>query len=346
MARTQKTSPAQDLIFLVSKLPWWVGLALAVISYPVLHPFATFTPPVGTQPVQMQVILARSMWSGIAKFAQLAIPVVRLFGALASARGRIHRARLIDAVGDAGEASAINDLSWKDFEKLVGEAFRMQGFGVQETGGGGADGGVDPVLVRGNERFFVQCKRWRALMVSVDVVRELYGVMAARGATGGYVVTSGTFSKDATEFAEGRNITVIDGPELFRRIKPAKRSSVDSAPAARSDARAPAVRATSPSCPMCGSAMVKRTAKKRYECRIRLLGLLKIPELQRDSPDPGRLDGRIRVAASLNSEIPRRSLLNRSRRIDLTPEEVKRLKSAIAEAARAKNKNCSGIVLR
>lgn len=55
---------------------------------------------------------------------------------------------------------------------LVGEAFRLQGFEVTETGGSGPDGGVDLVARRGRETFLVQCKQWRAFTVGVDVVRE------------------------------------------------------------------------------------------------------------------------------------------------------------------------------
>jgi restriction system protein len=32
---------------------------------------------------------------------------------------------------------------WRDFERLVGEAFRRQGYAVEETGLGGADGGME-----------------------------------------------------------------------------------------------------------------------------------------------------------------------------------------------------------
>ena len=49
-------------------------------------------------------------------------------------------------------------MSWRDFERLDGEAFRMRGYSVTETGGGGADGGVDLQLARGSETFLVQCK--------------------------------------------------------------------------------------------------------------------------------------------------------------------------------------------
>ncbi len=39
--------------------------------------------------------------------------------------------------------SVLNGMSWREFEMLVGEAFRLGGYTVSETGGGGADGGVD-----------------------------------------------------------------------------------------------------------------------------------------------------------------------------------------------------------
>jgi restriction system protein len=95
----------------------------------------------------------------------------------------------------------IASLSWQAFESLVAEGFRHRGFDVSERGGAGPDGGVDLALARGHEGFLVQCKQWRAQQVGVAVVRELYGVMAANRVAGGYVVTSGSFTKDAKEFA-------------------------------------------------------------------------------------------------------------------------------------------------
>ena len=56
----------------------------------------------------------------------------------------------------------------------------------------------------------------------MGVVRELYGVMAAKGAAGGFVVTSGSFTEEATAFAGGRNVTLVDGSKLFGLIQQAK----------------------------------------------------------------------------------------------------------------------------
>ena len=80
--------------------------------------------------------------------------------------------------------------------------------------------------------------------------------MAAKGATGGFVVTSGVFTDEARAFAEGRNIELIDGQALHALIRgvsvPGKAAAV------------PPIVTTvgSPACPVCQSAMVKRTAKR------------------------------------------------------------------------------------
>ena len=90
----------------------------------------------------------------------------------------------------------------------------------------GADGGVDLVLTKGGEQFLVQCKQWKAAKVGVQVVRELYGVMSARGAAGGYVVTSGNFTPDAFQFAKGTSVELIDGSALTQLFKAASSDSI------------------------------------------------------------------------------------------------------------------------
>ncbi len=106
----------------------------------------------------------------------------------------------------------------------------------------------------------VQCKQWIAYKVGVDVVRELYGVMAARGATGGYVVTSGRYTDDAIKFAAGRNVQLIDGPKLFALIKQArqvKQPAVSVPQQIGSKLQTKSVSAvTDPFCPICNSSML------------------------------------------------------------------------------------------
>jgi len=119
-------------------------------------------------------------------------------------------------------ADALQNMSWQQFETLVGEGFQRRGGRVKETGGGRPDGGVDLVLSKDGEKTLVQCKQWKAFKVGVSTVRELYGVMAADGAAAGFVVTSGRFTQEAVAFAAGRNIHLMDGAALMKLLKEAK----------------------------------------------------------------------------------------------------------------------------
>ena len=121
---------------------------------------------------------------------QWLLPALFLVGAALAYLSRRRRAALHDDVAERGKLAPFADMSWQDFERVVGEYFRQRGFDVAETGGGGADGGVDIALARGSDRYLVQCKHWRALRVGVEPVRELYGVIHARRSAGGFVMTA------------------------------------------------------------------------------------------------------------------------------------------------------------
>jgi restriction system protein len=54
--------------------------------------------------------------------------------------------------------------------------------------------------------------------VGVESVRELCRVMAARHAAGGFVVTSGSFTAEARQLAEGREVELIGGDQLRTAI--------------------------------------------------------------------------------------------------------------------------------
>lgn len=247
------------LLDLVCRLPWWLCLGLAPVSYFVLHALATQPAPLAATTDQVRALAMGSLWRGFAVAGQYVAPMVLLAGAAMSAARRLRRRQLLDRVASGPAAALVNSMSWLDFERLTGEAFRRRGYVVQETGGGGADNGIDLELERDGERHLVQCKQWRAQRVGVEVVRELYGAMAAQGAAGGWVVTSGTFTGPAREFAQGRNIELIDGGALVNLIQQARPSTVE--PAAM-PARAATRSAASPSCPTCSGPMVRRVARR------------------------------------------------------------------------------------
>lgn len=278
MARKRKTSTLEDMLDMVSLLPWWAGVAIAAIGYVVLHRIATPAQVTAVQPGQVSQLISQTIFTSIASIGQYLVPLVGLVGAAMSYFRRKKRNVLVADVAQAQSANALDGMSWREFEMLVGEAYRLQGYGVTETGGGGADGGIDLVLTKDSETFLVQCKQWKAFKVGVAVVRELYGVMAAKGATGGFVVSSGRFTEDANAFADGRNIQLVDGPKLFDMIKLAKQSLKKTSTSTPIAPVSSALRTGAESaCPQCGSTMIKRTAHKGANAGNEFWGCSKFP---------------------------------------------------------------------
>lgn len=274
MARRSRKSAAEGLVELSSLFPWWGGVIGALVAYLVFAAIAgqPSAPTSGT-PQQISSAIFGSVIRTVATVAQYVVPFLLLLGAIISYVRQRKGASLMGAATGASAAQRISGMSWREFELLIAEAFRRKGFTVRDQGGQGPDGGIDLVLLKGNERFLVQCKQWRALKVGVTVVRELFGVMSAEGATGGFVVTSGSFTEDAKEFAKGRNIKLIDGPVLRQLLDQVQDSKATSASNNKVDAKPLAV----PVCPKCGSSMIVREARKGPSSGNKFLGCSRFP---------------------------------------------------------------------
>ncbi|KLD69227.1 hypothetical protein Y886_43140, partial [Xanthomonas hyacinthi DSM 19077] len=101
----------------------------------------------------------------------------------------------------AGGTDALARLTWQDFEHLLAEHYRAQGYRVEHhapvTSLKALSAGVDLRLTRGTESVILQCKHWDALEVEVAEVNELLSVMLNEAATKGILVTRGRFSSEA-----------------------------------------------------------------------------------------------------------------------------------------------------
>jgi restriction system protein len=280
---SKRTGLFTDLMELASKLPWTVGVGLALVTAVTFHVIAikTVAPTTPSNVGDLGLVVVHQLAHLFATMLQYLVPAGLLIGATASFIKTWQRRALFSQTRINPMAS-IAGMTWQQFEMLVGEAFRRRGFSVAETGGNGPDGGVDLVLSKAGERYFVQCKHWRSRQVGVTVVRELYGVMAAQGATGGYVVAAGYFTKDALEFAKRQNIELIDSNSIVRLLSEAALETSDDPSAARarpaptSEAQ-PVVAVAGPSCPRCGTIMVERVAKQGQYAGQRFWGCRRYP---------------------------------------------------------------------
>ena len=244
-------------------LPWPVPLALGVVAYfGIRHGLPAWLS--GRGPVLDG--LAHQA-DAFAPFAWLVLAACTMAAVVSFLHAR-QRRRLLDTCAGLDSIAA---LGWRDFERLVGEAFRRQRYRVEETGLGGADGGIDLILSRGGRRTLVQCKQWRRRQVPVNVVREMYGLLAHHGAHAVRIAALGGFTRDAARFAAGKPIELIDGPALLALIRSVQAGEGEAQPAASSAPppanvriepvlHAPSAPDTStPECPRCGAAMVERT---------------------------------------------------------------------------------------
>jgi restriction system protein len=275
MAR-KKTSPLEDLMDMTAALPWQAGVVLAVIGYAVLHYFATRA-QLTTNRAELKAIgkavgdsVVHGVGTALASVFQYILPLVFLLGSWVSFSRRRRQRELHGRVANDPSANALEKMTWREFEALVAESFRQQGYRAVERGGDGPDGGVDLELHMGSDKYLVQCKQWKVSKVGVATVRELYGVMTAERAVGGFVVASGAFTDDAKEFAEGRSIKLVDARRLRAIIG-------NASPAAQ---KTPAVESKveeAPACPKCGSPMVERTAQSGSNAGKKFWGCSRFP---------------------------------------------------------------------
>jgi restriction system protein len=207
----------EDVVELTTQLPWWAGVIAALVSWVVLYGLLHTPPPVSFPADEEILPVLRALVMGL----QYLLPAVFLAAAALSAwlRYKQHK-NYADVAGERGHV-ALELLSWREFEHLVGEFFRRKGFSVEQHGGHDPDSGVDLVARIGEDRYLVQCKHWRVQRVGVKVVREICSVAAAQSAAGVFVVTSGTFTEEARRFVEENRIDIelIAGDQLRRMIQ-------------------------------------------------------------------------------------------------------------------------------
>ena len=98
MARRRKTRPAEDLMDLVSLLPWWAGVALALLFYVVLHRVAAQQVVAAAAPGQIGDMVTQTVWKSLASAGQYILPLICLAGAGVSAWRRRERRALISNV--------------------------------------------------------------------------------------------------------------------------------------------------------------------------------------------------------------------------------------------------------
>jgi hypothetical protein len=132
-----------------AKAPWWISAAIGVLAFIGLR----WGLPAWAGDVSARQMIA----NGIVPLAPLPLLFFGIFAAGSFWFSR-HRRRLVDA---QTSLQSLRNTPWKQFEFLVAEAYRRQGYQVEYSLGRGADGGVDLTLRRDGRMSLVQCKQWK-----------------------------------------------------------------------------------------------------------------------------------------------------------------------------------------
>ena len=242
MGRRSKNEGIPEMLleileFVFRLIPPWTSIPIAVVGF----------------------FLIVGLWNS--KFPQPALqPFGLMFGAgfaiiclIAGGKGAQFRRKQQAFLRADIDIQWVRGLSWQDFERQMAEVYRQKGYQVEETGGGGADGGVDLKLRKDGLTTVVQCKHWKTWKVNIKPVRELFGVMTAEGADLAIFITSGRYTSDALKFAAGKPIELIDQHGFLDLVRCFQRKlqqhyGAELADTQR-DEKTPAAAAATPNCP-------------------------------------------------------------------------------------------------
>ena len=225
----------------IATLPWYVGVVLGIIAF----------------------VFARQFGGLLAPLAWMFLAGCWL-AALVSFVGSQKRKQLLETQTGL---DSLARMSWREFELLVGEAFRRRGYFVEETGLGGKDGGIDLVVSKGGRKELVQCKQWRTRKVRASTVREMWGLAHHHGAAAVHIVCIGDFTPDAAAFARAKPIELVRGERLLELVREVQREAIASPAHGDGSRRTEPVLPTqatisAPQCPTCGSTMLHRRNRR------------------------------------------------------------------------------------
>lgn len=229
----------ESILNLLVECTWWVSVLASGIAFV----FVKFILP----SIDFQNMVVNSFAKGLSSVAPF-VALILLIPAPIAALNSWRKRRLLDSQKGL---DSIRALGWREFEELVGEAYRRQGYTVIENTTAGPDEGIDLVLKKDGGLVLVQCKQWKSAKVGVNIVRELLGVMTAKRATSGILITSGVFTQEAKNFAADKPIDLVDGTQLLQLIGQVQKERVISPESTPANL-----------CPKCGGEMVMRTAQR------------------------------------------------------------------------------------
>jgi restriction endonuclease len=117
---------------------------------------------------------------------------------------------------------SIRWLSPREFNRLVEEGFRRQGYMVQTSERFFSRAGIDLILRKADKHILVLCRRDPEPARQMAAVQELHAATATLQEASGLLITSEGVAPEVKVFAAGQGIAVIEGPALLKLVQRAR----------------------------------------------------------------------------------------------------------------------------
>ncbi len=183
----------KDSLFdVLSRLPWWVSVAVGAGLFAVVR---LFLPEVLAAAVALPFL-------GIACYAawrQLRTP------------GAANATELL---------GKIRGMSWENFSAVISEAYRRDGYAVTEV----FKGAVDLKIEKNGRIAIVSCKRWKAAQTGIGPLRELREAKDALDAADCIYVAAGDFTANARTYAKEKSVRLLNDAPLAELVARVERS--------------------------------------------------------------------------------------------------------------------------
>src|SRR4051812_7291545 len=177
----------KDTLFdVLSRQPWWISVAVAGALFASAR---LFLPELMAGAVALP-------FAGIACYAawkQLQAP---------------------SATNVSETLGRIRGMPWENFSALLVEAFRRDGYAVNEI----YQGAVDLKLDKAGRISIVSCKRWKVAQTGVGPLKDLREAKDPHDASECIYVAAGAFTANALTFAKERSIRLLSDAALAKLI--------------------------------------------------------------------------------------------------------------------------------
>jgi len=200
-----------NIIDFLTQIPWWAYLSISASFYLLLNYLVPYFEVQGIIFNETQV----SLGPVLAPVVALALLAPASFSLLKfNKKNKLHELR--------EEIKSIQEIPWEQFKEMIAEAYKRSGYMLLEKSPFTTDPSVDLVMRKGANLYLVQCRYWQNRKLGIREVKKLQALLQEKHATGGFLLTTGIFTREARHYTLSRPINLVDGIALVELLGSAK----------------------------------------------------------------------------------------------------------------------------